>query len=123
MIHFGLHHPRLARQLMRYIGPQPFKRQAAQLDEENIPTPNWFIDGYFANASVENFVSMLRQLPPGVSEVMVHPGNANSQLSTEDNRQRQSELQVLIDPRVREALTKNNVRLVDFSFLCRSTPH
>jgi hypothetical protein len=123
MIHFGLHHPRLAWQLMRSIGPRQFKRQAAQLDEENIPTPNWFIDRYFANASVENFVSMLRQLPPGVSEVMVHPGNADSQLSTAETRRRQSELQVLIDPRVREALTKNNVKLVDFSFLCRSTPH
>lgn len=126
MIHFGLHQPRLAWRLMRYMGPQAFKRQAALLDEENIPAPNWFIDAYYGKPSVENFVSMLRQLPPGISEVMVHPANLDSQLAAAGGgytRQRQIELQVLIDPRVQAAVTKYNVRLVDFSFLYRSSPH
>jgi len=123
MIHFGLHRPRLAWRLMRYMGPQAFKRQAALLDEENIPTPNWFVDGYYGKPSVENFISMLRQLQPGISEVMVHPANVDSQLSAtggDHTRQRQTELQVLIDPRVKEAVAKYNVRLVNFSFLSRS---
>jgi hypothetical protein len=43
--------------------------------------------------------------------------------SVQAGAQSQSELQVLIDPRLREVLTKYNVRLLGFSFLCRSTPH
>jgi len=122
MIHFVLRHPVSARQLMPHMTPSAFKEQAALLDRENVPTPNWFIDAYFGNASVDNFILMLRQLPPGVSEVMVHPGKMDNELAASGGgyaEQRQVELEVLLDPRIKEALRAYNVRLVDFSFVRR----
>jgi hypothetical protein len=120
MIHFVFRHPVLARQLMPHMMPSAFKEQAALLDRENVPTPNWFIDAYFGNASVDNFILMLRQLPPGVSEVMVHPGKMDNELAASGGgyaEQRQVELEVLLSPRIKEGLRTYNVRLVDFSFV------
>lgn len=74
MIRFALRHPIRAFGLMRHMNPSAFRARAALLDSDGIPAPNWFLEAYIGNASVENFISMLQQLPPGVSEVPVHPG-------------------------------------------------
>jgi predicted glycoside hydrolase/deacetylase ChbG (UPF0249 family) len=97
--------------------PAAYKRQAELLKAEGIGAPNWFIDSYFGHATVENFIALLRQLPPGSSEVMVHPAVVDEQLRQLGAgyvAERAQELAVLLDPRVREALAAYNVQLVDF---------
>ena len=99
--------------------PAAYKRQAALLIEERIGTTNWFIDSYYQNASLENFVSILEQLPPGVSEVMAHPGIVDEPLRRlgpqEYIEPRQIELDVLLDPVLPLKLRDCGIRLVIFS--------
>lgn len=120
MMRFGIQHPILALRLMPLMTPAAFKEQAALLDDEDIGTTNWFVDAFYGNATVDNFTSILRQLPPGVSEVMVHPAIVDNQLLTlasDYGTERAEELAVLLDPRVKQALNRYQVTLVDFSFI------
>lgn len=120
MMKLGIQHPILTLRLMPLMTPAAFKEQAAALDAEAIGTSNWFVDAFYGNASVDNFVSILRQLPPGVSEMMVHPALVDDQLLTladDYGEERADELTVLLDPRVKQALDTYQVTLVDFSFV------
>jgi predicted glycoside hydrolase/deacetylase ChbG (UPF0249 family) len=120
MVRFALRHPIAAARLMPHVTPSALKRRGASLAAEGLRAPDWFIDSYFGNATVDAFVAMLRQLPPGVSEVAVHPGIVDDQLRTlggDSVEEREAELAVLLDPRVREALATHEVTLADFSLL------
>jgi predicted glycoside hydrolase/deacetylase ChbG (UPF0249 family) len=69
---------------------------------------------------VENFISMLDRLPEGISEVMVHPAIVDDELrdiQDEYLEAREVELNVLLDPRVREELDEYQIRLIDFGEL------
>jgi len=64
-------------------------------------------------------LNLLRELQPGITELMVHPGRASdptlsgpfSAFSTPD---RERELEALLDPRVREALKDLEIDLISF---------
>ena len=121
MLKFGVRHPVLALRVMPFMLPAAYKRQAELLLEERIGTTNWFIDSYYQNAGLENFISILEQLPPGVSEMMVHPGIVDEdlrRLGTDKYIElRQLELEVLLDPKAREQLNNCDIQLVDFSWI------
>lgn len=120
MIQFGIRHPVLAMRLMPKMTPNAYRRYAALLDAQGIGTPNWFIDSYYGNPSRESLIVMLAQLPPGVSELMVHPAIVDDSLRRLGGtyvEQREAELAVLLDPRVREAVAQYQVKLVDYSFV------
>lgn len=120
MMWFGIRHPIMALKLLPRMTPAAYKAQAKLLIEDGTAAPDAFIDVYFGRATVENFIDMLRQLPPGVSEVAVHPAIVDDQLrelDAEYGEARANELAVLLDPTVREALALFDVQLVDFAFL------
>jgi predicted glycoside hydrolase/deacetylase ChbG (UPF0249 family) len=117
MIAFGMQHPQLAMRMMPDMTPDAFKKQAAHLDTLGIPTTNWFVDAFYNNASTANMISILGQLPPGVSEMMVHPGLADPGMNDPSvYTDRSEELGVLTDPAVRAALKANQIQPIDFSF-------
>jgi len=67
---------------------------------------------------LENFVSVLAQLPPGISEVMVHPAIMDDELQEIENEYleaREIELNILLDSRVRKAVEINQIQLIRFS--------
>lgn len=83
-----------------------------------IDTPDWFISAFFSDPTLENFCAILRQLPPGLSELVTHPALNAAELYTmeEDYRaERPLELAVLLDPRARAEVVRQGIRLVDFS--------
>jgi len=117
---FATQYPNLAVRLVPTFIPSTYKRQAAFLQAQGIKTTNWLIVSLYDKASVENFVSVLRQLPPGVSEIVMHPGYVDEQLGALGGnyiQQRRHELSMLVNPRVQEALREYNVTPVDFSFV------
>ena len=86
------------------MSPRAVRKQSEIVRSAGLRAPDLFIDGYFGNATVDNFVSMLRRLPAGISEVVVHPGIVDDDLRRSGGGyidERASELQVLLDPRVR----------------------
>ena len=120
MIGFGIRHPIRAWQMMPHMTPDAFKRQAALLTEEGTPTPVSFIDGFFGVASVEGFLGFLPQLPPGINEVAVHPGLVDESLQKLGGgyvQQREAELAVMLDSRVKDALGKHAITLTTFAGL------
>lgn len=63
-------------------------------------------------------IEFLRGLPPGVTELMCHPGYADGALSVSSYRaQREVELRALCDPRVQEALAAAGVRSIPYGDL------
>ena len=120
MMTFGLRHPVMAARLAPRMTPGAVRRQPAVLRAFGVKAPDWFIDGFYGNATVENFIRMLEQLPPGVSEVAVHPAVADEGLrrqAPDYAEQRERELAVLLDPRVREACAQHGVRLGSYAVL------
>lgn len=120
MLSFGIRHPVLGARLMRHMSPAAVRRQGELLRSAGLRAPDFFIDGYFGNATVEDFLYMLRHLPVGVSEVVVHPAVVDDGLRRSDGNyieERADELDVLLDPRVREAFAAENVQPATFSHL------
>lgn len=59
-------------------------------------------------------VRLIERLPPGVTELMTHPGRLGEELRAAKTRLKESrerELRALVDPGVREALARGGVRL------------
>ncbi len=120
MIGFASRHPILAARLVRHMIPPAIRRQAELLKQDGVPAPDCLVDGFYGNASVESFVLMLEQLPEGVSEVIVHPGKVDEglrRLGAGYVQQRETELRVLTDPRVREACAARGVELASYAVL------
>lgn len=74
---------------------------------------------YGAGATLEHLLHLIVSLPDGVTELMCHPGRADRCLRAESGyvEEREQELAVLTDPRVRETLAVHGVRLSNFRAL------
>jgi predicted glycoside hydrolase/deacetylase ChbG (UPF0249 family) len=73
---------------------------------ESGPEPYW---------SAERVLEHLRALPPGVSEFMTHPGYYGEDLAySRYGKQREVEVAGLTDPRAREAVEREGIRLAHF---------
>lgn len=68
----------------------------------------------------EELVELLGMLPEGSTELMVHPGRCGDALRHAPTRLKESrerELEALLAPQVREALTRHSIELVDYRSL------
>jgi predicted glycoside hydrolase/deacetylase ChbG (UPF0249 family) len=90
--------------MMKKVGPAAFIEQEKIDNEAGVRMPDWFIDSFFENATVDDLNSIVNQLPEGISELMCHPG-------------RTGECKVLIDPEVRKNLNDSHVRLAGFDLI------
>jgi predicted glycoside hydrolase/deacetylase ChbG (UPF0249 family) len=63
--------------------------------------------------TVAGLVRTLEALPPGITELGCHPGHAED-LDTMYQRERAWELSTLCDPRIPEALDRQQIRLISF---------
>lgn len=71
------------------------------------------LSGYL---NLENLISALHQLPEGLSELMVHPGYADTPDGF-SGPERETELRALTDPRVKSLLKQLKIGLTSFSKL------
>jgi chitin disaccharide deacetylase len=63
--------------------------------------------------SVPSLIALLARLPAGITELGCHPGE-DGELASTYVRERALEVEVLCDPRVREAVVRQNIRLARF---------
>lgn len=101
---FGITHPFKTIPMMSKVSPREFIEQERLMYTEGIKSPDWFIDSFYGNATPENFISILQQLPNGVSEIMCHPGM-------------EGEVTVLTHPKVKEAIEIQNIQLISYRYL------
>jgi predicted glycoside hydrolase/deacetylase ChbG (UPF0249 family) len=69
--------------------------------------------------TVENLIGILRSLKPGVTELVCHPGEG-AELDSHYREEREEELRVLCDPRVRETIEREGIQLRSFAELRRT---
>ncbi|MGB0036758.1 MAG: ChbG/HpnK family deacetylase [Candidatus Acidiferrales bacterium] len=65
----------------------------------------------------DTLLRILRHLPEGTSELMCHPGINDSDLQKQGTRlmaQRETELNALIDPSARKAISERGVRIISY---------
>ena len=93
---------------------------AATVRAAGLSAPDAFINDFFAPGSMTHsgLLRALTSLPPGVSELMCHPGIADAALADSSfNTQREDELALLCAPDVRAALTRHGVTLMTYAEL------
>lgn len=103
LIIYGMFHPFKSIPMMKKVGVDAFIEQERLTKEMGIKTPDWFIDVFYENSTTDIFLSIIQQLPGGISEIMCHPGSSDS------------EIQILTDPNVKAKVLAEGIRLTDFS--------
>ncbi len=78
-----------------------------------------FIDSFFGmpstkQLSTENLISILKNIPHGVSELMCHPGIVTPDLKSSYSEQRELELKVLTSFRVKQEIKKLGIELINW---------
>ena len=102
------------------LGDQPVKFIPALLDEFSPRVADIFFSSFYNQyATRENLIHLLSQLPDGTSELMCHPGFADSELveSSAYNVKRQVELDILIDPEIRNLIQDRAIQLINYTQL------
>lgn len=92
----------------------------AVLGQYSIRSPQACITSFYGQAvSMANLAAILSTIPEGVSELMCHPGYADSELieGSSYNTAREQELQVLTSPETKAAVEINRIILGRFSDL------
>jgi predicted glycoside hydrolase/deacetylase ChbG (UPF0249 family) len=70
-------------------------------------------------------VALIRELPPGSTEFMCHPGRCGDELRSAPTRlkeSREAELEALVAPETREALAEAGVELTNYRALATTAP-
>lgn len=126
MVRLAVRKPKLAFNLLPHMTPAAFMRTVIELTRAGIPTTNLLVETFYENPRLDAMIAIIEQLPPGISEVACHPGLVDDELRRMGFgyvEPRSAELAVLMDPQMRMALRRCQVRLVDFSFLTGSPNH
>jgi predicted glycoside hydrolase/deacetylase ChbG (UPF0249 family) len=91
-----------------------------RLRRAGLRTPDAFLDGFFGTgATAGNLRAILEALPEGTSELMCHPGRADAELrrSSTYADERDLEVAVLCDPKIREIVRRRGIALRGFGDL------
>jgi predicted glycoside hydrolase/deacetylase ChbG (UPF0249 family) len=90
-------------------------------DRAGIATANHFCGiAQTGELTKEGLVRLLQGLPDGTTELMCHPGYLDESLrrtSTRLQHSRESELQILTDPDIRNLVASQGIRLIDYGFV------
>ena len=122
LIGYAILHPFKSFRMMKHVSPNAFREEEKLVKQEGILVTDWLIDSFYGNADIETLVSILEQIPPGISELMSHPGyacieGAPKGMDKSYIQERELELEVLTSTEVKEKLYELNIKLVDFSYL------
>jgi len=80
--------------------------------------PDTFIATFYdVDATQEALFGIINRLKDGTTEIMCHPGHVDDSFAKEStyNFQRERELNILIDPAVRNAIDANGIELISFA--------
>ncbi len=92
----------------------------ASLRAAGVRTPDRFLDGFFRETvGFETLERILEELPDGTAELMCHPGRADAELKATSTYadEREREIDVLTDRRIRELARARGIDLVGFDAL------
>ncbi len=110
-------------QIGKVVAPSLFKlwpklKCARTLDPPTIQPDSIEIGFFRKNASLENLLRILGQLPNGTTEIVCHPGYLGRKEDT--YRMRETELAVLTDRKVHQKVEDANITLTSFDHFSNS---
>jgi predicted glycoside hydrolase/deacetylase ChbG (UPF0249 family) len=122
--HFGLHHINEIMAIYITIAedykiPVRWGRQYAGKNPYAM-APKIFCDAFHGNpqTTVDDFINLLEKQWDGVMEICCHPGYFTpGGLVDSNNRDREYELAILVDPRLKLELQARNIELVNYHFI------
>lgn len=94
------------------------------LSARNLAYPDHFVGSFFGREALtlDSLFALLEALPEGTSELMCHPGYVDAALASSSYRtERELELALLTDPRLRAHIEALDIELVTFSALGGAT--
>lgn len=121
--HHSHTHPLVLEAVLEIAGEHrlPVRRSSPTIAERlaaaGVATTLRFTERFFGpDATLEVLLELLRDAPPGTTEIMCHPGYADDALRRESGYadERERELRVLCDPAARAALRTGGLQLVHF---------
>ncbi|TFH33224.1 MAG: ChbG/HpnK family deacetylase [Anaerolineales bacterium] len=93
------------------------------LKQSTIPHPDAFLASFFDDkATLKHLLRLLKTLPPGISEIMCHPGYSSPDLveTSGYSKQRQIELEALTDDQTLQTIRDKNIELVTYRQVWRN---
>ena len=65
--------------------------------------------------SIDNLINILRNLPEGISELVCHPGFANTDLKSKYSRERELELKTLTSQEIIHEIDRLKIKLINWN--------
>jgi predicted glycoside hydrolase/deacetylase ChbG (UPF0249 family) len=97
---------------------QVMRMESVQALTATVHHPDNFITTFYDDsATLEQLLSILDELPPGLSELMCHPGYTGPALDSVYNVQREREIEILCHPAVKEKIAELEIELVNFDIM------
>lgn len=97
------------------------EKMRAMCRKEGIQTTDNFSGDFYGKENLRRpmLERIIKNLPPGTSEIMCHPGYLDKELSEKSTYDitREAEVELLKDPATTEFLRKENVRIIGFKEL------
>jgi predicted glycoside hydrolase/deacetylase ChbG (UPF0249 family) len=96
------------------------RQDIGMVQAKEIPHPDHFVQSFYGEAlTLENLLSILTELPEGISELMTHPGLADEKLlaTSTYGKEREAEVEFLCHPQVKERIGELGIELVNFGVL------
>lgn len=91
------------------------KKSKKLLVGKNLNVPDHFYGVSLSkNYSIVNMIKLIKNLKPGVSELSCHPGKAQKSNYSYIDKHRLEELKVLTNPKLKEVLRENNIKITNF---------
>src|SRR5688500_15058061 len=97
---------------------ETYKQVPNLIEEFNPRRPDTFlVDFYDERATHEELLRLINNLSDGTTEIMCHPGYVDEAFANESvyNFQRETELKMLTDPTIKEAIEANGIKLITFA--------
>ena len=102
------------------------RERVKDIKQYSLRTPRYLLLDLFRNYSYEKFEAIVKQLPAGITEMVVHPALNSSADGAGDYteryglEERSSELDLLCDDRARAFLISQSIELTNFSSIKKS---
>lgn len=124
-VKLSLRNPFKAGRLLKYTKSSEMEAKVLKMDELGILHPDLLIDSFWGNPSPTNFNYILKHLPIGISELLIHPGTASRQgnypsgLELDYFKYREKELKTLTDENLKISFFSLNIKTIGFSDISR----
>jgi len=120
-VKLAIHEPLKAARLLKYARQQEIRKKIQKLDALGVLHPDLLVDYFWGDATISNYKYILKHLPKGCSELILHLGtdtrqeNYPSGLDLEYFANREKELMTVTNDSLNEYYNYLNIKTIGYS--------